>query len=102
MFQSIESLKAKYAQEEREIESKVTRQLPSILENPSQFNWQRQTGWMNGYVHHAPVYRSGEWTIAEAWDGNITEPARPASLSYRGRNIPVTEEQVNNLLLAIK
>ena len=99
---SAQELKLKYAQEEREIEAKISRQLPDILENPSQFNWQRQTGWMNGYVHHATVYRSGEWTIAEAWDGNITEPARKASLSYRGRNVSVTQEQVVYLLLAIK
>lgn len=99
---SVESLKEKYAQEEREIESKVARQLPRILENPTSFCWQRETGSMNGYQHHAPVYRSGEWTIQEAWDGNITEPARKVSLSYRGRNVSVTEEQVNSLLLAIK
>ena len=102
MTQSIVELKSKYAQEEREIEAKISRQLPDILENPSQFNWQRQTGWMNGYVHHATVYRSGEWTIAESWDGNITEPARPASLSYRGRDISISQEQVDNLLKAIK
>ena len=99
---SVEQLKEKYAQEEREIESKIARQLPDILENPSQFNWQRQTGWMNGYVHHATVYRSGEWTITEAWLGNLTESARKASLSYRGRNVSVTQEQVVYLLLAIK
>jgi hypothetical protein len=99
---SAEELKSKYAQEEREIESKISRQLPSILENPSQFNWQRETGMMNGYVHHATAYRHGDWVITEAWSGNITEQARPASLSYRGRNVSVTEEQVNNLLLAIK
>lgn len=102
MSQLINELKSKYAQEEREIESRIARQLPDILENPASFNWQKETGWMNSYVHHATIYRSGEWTIQEAWDGNITEAARPASLSYRGRNIPVTDKQVNNLLLAIK
>lgn len=99
---SAEELKSKYAQEEREIEAKISRQLPDILENPKSYHWQRDNGWMNSYQHHAPAYRSGEWTITEAWLGNITEPARSASLSYRGRNVSVTQEQVDNLLLAIK
>ena len=102
MTQSIIELKSKYAQEEREIQAKISRQLPDILENPASYSWQRDNGWMNSYQHHAPVYRSGEWTIEESWDGNITEPARSASLSYRGRNVSVTQEQVDNLLLAIK
>jgi hypothetical protein len=99
---STEELKEKYAQEEREIQAKITRQLPDILENPASYHWQRDNGWMNGYQHHAPRYSFGGWVVAESWDGNITEPARKASLSYGGRNAPVTEEQLNNLLLAVK
>jgi hypothetical protein len=99
---SAKELKLKYAQEEREIESKISRQLPDILENPKSYHWQRDNGWMNSYQHHAPRYSFGGWVIAESWDGNITESAKPASLSYRGRNVPITQEQVNNLLLAIK
>jgi hypothetical protein len=99
---SAEELKSKYAQEEREIESKIARQLPSILENPLSRHWDKETGWMNGYVHHATFYHSGNWRIKEAWDGNITEPASPASLSYRGREVSISEEQVNSLLEAIR
>jgi hypothetical protein len=97
-----EELKSKYAQEEREIQNKIYRQLPDILENPKSFYWKRETGWMNGYVHHATFYHSGNWRIKEAWDGNITEPASPASLSYRGREVSISEEQVNSLLEAIR
>ena len=102
MTQSIIELKSKYAQEEREIQAKISRQLPSILENPSRFNWKKETNSMNSYVHHAPAYRHGEWTITEAWLGNLTEQARPAKLSYRGRDISISQEQVDNLLKAIK
>jgi hypothetical protein len=98
---SAEELKSKYAQEEREIESKIARQLPDILENPNSFHWKRETGWMNGYVHHATFYHSGDWMIKEAWDGNITESASPASLSCRGREVSLSQEQVNSLLEAI-
>jgi hypothetical protein len=99
---SAQELKSKYAQEESEVQAKISRQLPDILENPKSYNWQRETGWMNGYVHHAPRYTFRGWVIAESWDGNITEPARPAKLSYRGRDISISQEQVDNLLLAIK
>jgi hypothetical protein len=99
---SAEELKSKYAQQEREIEAKISRQLPDILENPKSYHWKKDNGWMNSYQHHAPRYSFGGWVIAESWDGNITESAKPASLSYRGRDISITQEQVNNLLLAIK